>query len=157
MKDDLPPSDRMRLSAWGWIAVAASIAAAWTLARVPYVGATYLVFVAVGVLVALPGGMSYQGDVDVYLSRTPGAQRGALPWPVDYGDLTRWRALRYTLRGVPGTFAYGLLSPAVVFLGAMADAGVIRSEAVERTLLCLSRRRVGRGAFQQGADGPRFR
>jgi hypothetical protein len=149
LKDDLPPSDRLKLSAWGWLAVASSIAVACALVRIPYLLIAYFLFVAVGFLVGIPGGMHYQGDIDLYLSRNPAAKRDSLPWPADYTGLTRSQAQRYALRGLPEAVTYGVLFPVFLCLSALEPLGMIRTETFERVLSCLWRSPEGPGATQQ--------
>ena len=131
--DVLPPFPQPRLSASGRGAVAASILLA---AMLLYLGWTtalmvYLIVVALGFVVGVPGGMRYQADVDAYLAKHPTLSRADLPWPADYTRLSRKQARRYAIRGLTGAVSYGVMMPVLLVLGALVSLRVLRMEALQ--------------------------
>jgi hypothetical protein len=131
--DDLPPTPRTRLSAWGWASVAASLilGAALSLTH-PGLAWIYLTVVAVGFLVGIPGGMQYQVEVDLYFSKNPGMTNDALPFPSHYGALSKDQARRYVWRGIAGAIAYGVMAPTFLLLGVLVSLRLLKEDVLER-------------------------
>lgn len=130
--DNLPPSTKIQLSAWGWTSLVASLVLGAALAILhPGLGALYTVFVAVGFLVGIPGGMQYQAEVDLFLSNNPELSRSDLPWPENYAELNRRQAWLYTKRGLFGAIIYGLLMPVFLVLGALVHVGLLNGKVLE--------------------------
>jgi hypothetical protein len=130
--DNLPPSTKMQLSAWGWTSLLASLVLGVTLAILhPALGALYLLFVAVGFLVGIPGGMRYNADVDMFLSNHPELNHSDLPWPKNYAELNWRQAWLYTKRGLLGAIIYGLLMPVFLVLGALIHVGLLNGNVLD--------------------------
>ncbi len=130
---DLPPSARAGLAAWGWVALAGSLALAATLIyfRWEIAVLAYLMLVCIGYVVGLPGGMRYQGDIDAYLAKHPTLSRADLPWPAQFSGLDRKRASRYALRGLVSALQYALLVPVLLLMGILVSVRLLSMESLQ--------------------------
>ena len=94
----------------------------------------YQLFVVVGVLIGLPGGMRYQGDVDAYLRDHPELTRSTLPFPGTYASLSRGQAIKYMCRGIPDAIASGILMPLLIALMVLCELRVMKDESGARIM-----------------------
>jgi hypothetical protein len=129
----LPPQHSARLSKYGWLALIGSLLLGGVSV---YIGcmvciAMYIISVAVGFLVGLPGGMHYQADVDAYFASQPQIKRSDLPWPEGYEQLSRSMAWRYTIRGLPFAICYGILMPIFLLLAGLERLRILKASAIE--------------------------